>query len=51
LEDKIRQGMIPGHPAWEESFLGNNYPHTLKLNHLVKLIKEGDEAILRSSIR
>ncbi|MDA8336533.1 MAG: hypothetical protein M0Z41_16345 [Peptococcaceae bacterium] len=52
LEDKIKQGKIPGHPAWEDVILWEQlFTHTAKLNQIVKFIEEGaDTGFLKSNI-
>ena len=53
LEDKIRLGEVPGHPAWEDVILWEQLSiHTAKLRDLVKLIEDGDDAeYLKDSVR
>jgi len=43
LEDKIKKGNIPEHPAWEDVILWEQLSsHTLKLQNLISQLEMGD---------
>lgn len=44
LEDKIKKGEVPGHPAWEDVILWEQlFKHNVKLHELVQKIEMGEE--------
>ncbi len=44
LEDKIKKGEVPGHPAWEDVILWEQlFKHNVKLHDIVQEIEMGED--------